>query len=173
MQINDVNSQILKLTKNYLKSQDNLFSAHMKNQEKSKSIDETLNNSKSFYIDQKKLKDRYEAEKYKLEISDKRTIYTAVSTINMHQSFMIDVIKNEIDKEYKILNDKLSSGKYNFFQKIELKKEFKKFKDDMEQKLFNDTSSFSSRYFESISKKETNQAKSIEDGLLSNLLARL
>lgn len=125
-----------------------------------------------FYKEFKAINHLYETEKYKLDIQEEPNIHTMTSTVNYKQKIMFDDMNEQISTRYEKLNKELKSGKYNFFEKAELKKQFKEFEANLKEKTYEELRQFRIMYYEALMKKDNKTIDNLENSLLSNLLSK-
>ena len=173
MQINDTQLQKTSLTKAFLKSYDDAFQNYLNKLQNDKSdIRVQKNLSDDFYNTQKKLRDKYETEKYKLDIKEQPSLNTMISAINYHQKLILDELNEEIKAANKELQTKKASGKYNFLEELRLEREFDELQDELRKKATDKISKFNSDYRKALKKRDVSAIDNLENSLLANLLAK-
>ena len=153
MQINDAQLQKTSLTKAFLKSYDDAFQNYLNKL-------------------QNELRDKYETEKYKLDIKEQPNLNTMISAINYHQKLILDELNEEIKAANKELQTKKASGKYNFLEELRLEREFDELQDELRKKATDKISKFNSDYREALKKRDVSAIDNLENSLLANLLAK-
>lgn len=170
---NDIHSQQLALGRAFSKGYDRIFQSYVKKLEnyEEKDTESRQEAFDKFYDTQKKLRDRYEAAKYKLDIQDRPNIYTMTSVTNYNQKITLDKINEEIEIERKKLKEKLASGKYDFMERLRLNNEFNDFRENLREKAFGDIKKFNDQYQRAFIKKDFSTISNLQNSLLSSLLS--
>ena len=173
MQVNDIHLQQLALGKAFSKGYDKIFQSYIKKLEnyKEKDIKSRQEASDEFYDTQKKLRDQYEATKYKFDIQERPNIYTMTSATNYNQKITLDKMNEEIEAERKKLKEKLASGKYDFMERLRLNNEFNDFRENLREKAFSDIKKFNDQYQRAFIKKDFSTISNLQNSLLSSLLS--
>lgn len=172
MHIQDIQKQKIALGKAYMKSYGDLFSTYItklnsQNQTEPKEIQ-----ADNFYNNQKKLENTYETEKYKLDIQEDPSIHTMISAVNYKQRLMMEDMNSRLKEAYTELKTKLNSGKYSFFERVELKAEYNELENNLKENLSNEIANFRSNYYNALVKRDTSKIDQLESSLLSNLLSK-
>ena len=173
MQINDTLLQKSALTKAFSKSYDDAFQNYLSKLQNDKNdIQAKKNFANEFYNAQKMLRDKYEAEKYKLSIKEQPSLNTMISAANYHQKLTLDQLNEDIRTANQELQVKKASGKYDFLEELRLEREFNELKDRLRKKATDKINKFSSDYREALKKRDVSTIDNLENSLLANLLAK-
>lgn len=175
MQINNLYEQKQSLAKAYIKNYDELFSQYLKKTKDStqKDASSLQNLADNFYKAQKILRGNYDAMNYKLDISQTPNDHTMTAAVNRNQSLLIDEMNEQIANERKKLKDKLASGKYNMLEELKMNKELKSFELDLRQKVSQKIKDFRDSYQEALDDKDISRINTLQNSLLSDLLAKI
>lgn len=173
MQINDTLLQKSALTKAFSKSYDDAFQNYLNKLQNDKSdIQAKKNFANEFYSAQKTLRNKYEAEKYKLSVKEQPSLNTMISAINYHQVLTLDELNEDIKAATKELQIKKASGKYNSLEELNLEREFNELKDELRKKATNKINKFNSDYRKALKKRDVSTIDNLENSLLANLLVK-
>ena len=175
MKINDLRSQKIALGRAYVKNFNELFASHLANVKEESAKDTTTRDmhavSGKFSKARKELHDAYETEKYKLTIQEAPSVHTMYAAADYKQNLLLKDMNKRLEVEYDKLQEKLDSGKYNYFEREELKREYDTLKEKLRDGVYGEVDKFREMYFQALSKDNTAEIDKLENSLLSNLLS--
>ncbi|MGP1534110.1 MAG: hypothetical protein ACTTJF_08600 [Campylobacter sp.] len=174
MRISELQQQKISLGKAYVKSYSELFSKYLeKTQDSGASKKDKENAYNELLLGDKAMRKAYETAKYKLDIKESPSIHTMYSAVNYKQSMLLDEMQEKLKVEQANLQEKLKSGKYNYFEKADLKAEYDELEKKLKKEVFDKVDKFKIDYYDALIKGNASKIDKMEDSLLSNLLSQV
>lgn len=175
MKVDSMDTQKIKLFKAYQTSYNNLFEKHFKkiNNDEDMTLESIKADNDAFHKEYSNIRNLYEAYDYNLDMKAKPSIYTMTSAVNQNQKLLIENMNKRLDEEYDILQQKLSSEKYNWFEKLNLEQQYEDLKQEIREHTNQQIAEFRDIYFDALQKRNYNKIDKIEDDLLAKLLNRI